>query len=198
MPALGFSLCLFLLRCHGRGAHFDKDSHQRYTGGSCLCCFPCRMHIAFPPSLLSSVLQCSVSVGGKPKHRVWLCHSLLALGRRMKALGPSLVAAAVCLHAPGEKAELELQGRLRALLLHVSIVVLLGKVRRSKSQSTEARLRVRVSYRVCWQNNPHETKPLQFFSWTYSLKLRWALFSWRIWVNVMPGGVHPHHLELFL
>lgn len=67
----------------------------------------------------------------------------------MKALGPSLVAAAVCLHAPGEKAELELQGRLRALLLHVSIVVLLGKVRRSKSQSTEARLRVRVSYRVC-------------------------------------------------
>lgn len=60
---------------------------------------------------------------------------LLALGRSMKTLGPSLIAAAVCLRARGEKAELELQGRLRAPLLHVSVVLLLGKVRKSKSQS---------------------------------------------------------------
>lgn len=55
-----------------------------------------------------------------------------------KHLAPSLVAAAVCLYAPGEKAELELQGRLRALLFHVSIVFLLGKVRKSKSQSSKS------------------------------------------------------------
>lgn len=120
MPALSFSLCLFEMRSYGIIALFDKDSHQRWAGGSCLCCFPCRVHISFPPSPLSLVLQCSVSAGCKPKP----CPSLLALGRSRKTLGPSLIAAAVCLHAPGEKAKPELQGRIRVLLLRVSIVLL--------------------------------------------------------------------------
>lgn len=53
--------------------------------------FPAGCASVFPPSPLFLVLQCSVSVGCKPKpqHRAWLCHSLLALGSSMRTPGPS-------------------------------------------------------------------------------------------------------------
>lgn len=122
-----------------------------------------------PPSPLSLVLQCSVSVGCKPKHRLSLCHSLLALGRSLKTLGPSLIAAAVCLRALGEKAELELQGRLKALLLQMSTEFLLGKVRKSQSRRGRSQAPCQcLLWGLLAKNNP-QNKQLQSFCWTYSL-----------------------------
>lgn len=77
--------------------------------------------------------------------------TLLALGRSLKTFGPSLIAAAVRLHAQGEKAELELQGRLRAHLLYMSIELLKSQVRKSNQQKQCcAGLPVNVTCVVCW------------------------------------------------
>lgn len=85
------------------------------------------------PTFPSAAMQCQRWLQAQALAQSRLCHSLLALGSSMRTLGPSLGAAAVCLPAPGEKEGLELQGGVKVLLLCVSMVLLLGKARKSKS-----------------------------------------------------------------
>lgn len=124
-------LCLFVIRCYRNVALSKTEFPPQMSSRILPLLFSLQdtSQLSSLPTFPSAAMQCQRWLQAQTLAQTL---TLLALGRSLKTFGPSLVAAAVWLHVRGEKAELEMQGRLRAHLLYMSTELLKGQVRKSQ------------------------------------------------------------------